>query len=463
MTFSALDSLLLGPLFATEAMRACFSEEAQLGAMLAAEAALARAEASVGLAPAELGRAVSAIPPGELDVAALGRTTALAGVPTIPFVKAVQGRLSPEMERAFHKGATTQDIMDTALVLQLRESLALICGDLVAVLDGLSLLAETHRTTPCVGRTYGQHAAPLSFGYKAAVWLAGVAEVAARLPDVSSRVLVASLAGPVGTLAALGAQGPIVADAFARELGLATAPIAWHVRRAAVVETGCWLAQLIGALAKIATDIVNLASTEVGEIEEPFVPGRGGSSAMPHKRNPVSSTVILAAHAAAPGNVMTLLTAMAAGHERPAGLWHGEWHALPTLFGLASGALREAAALTRGLKVNAARMLDNIGLTRGLLFADAAAGRLGGALGRETAHHLVEEAAAEVRQSSATLQAVLARDPLVIKTGIDLSETFDLSPAVFAAASWVDRSVASAQTTRAALLQWDSGRVNTAR
>jgi 3-carboxy-cis,cis-muconate cycloisomerase len=198
MTLSALDSALLGPLVATEAMRACFSDEARLGAMLAAEAALARAQSGLGLAPEGLAAAIEAVPRGALDPAALGLRTAVAGVPTIPFVKAVQERLPPELERSFHKGATTQDILDTALVLRLREALRLVAEDLDAILVGLARLAEAHRATPCVGRTYGQHAAPLTFGFKAAVWLSGMAEAAARLPELRGRLLVASLGGPVG-------------------------------------------------------------------------------------------------------------------------------------------------------------------------------------------------------------------------------------------------------------------------
>src|SRR4051794_19330536 len=326
MSFSALDSELVGPLFATEAMRAVFSDRARLAAMLRTEAALARAEARCGLAPEALAAAIEAIPAEDLDIAALGQGTALAGVPTIPFVKAVQGRLPKELERGFHKGATTQDIVDTALVLQMRDALALIEADLKAIVTALVALAQRHRTAPCVGRTYGQHAAPVTFGYKAAVWCLGIAEVAEQLPWLKSRILVASLAGPVGTLAGLGDKGPAVADAFAEELGLGAAPIAWHARRARMAETGAWLAVVIGALSKMAADVAHLASTEVGEVAEPFVKGRGGSSAMPHKRNPVGSTVILAAQAAAPGHVMTLLHAMPAAHERPAGLWHAEWH-----------------------------------------------------------------------------------------------------------------------------------------
>jgi len=446
MTFSAVDSALLGPLFATVAMRDVFSDRARLAAMLTAEAALARAQARRGLVPDALAPAIEAISADSLDLAALGEQTALSGVPTIPFVRAVQARLPKDLGRAFHKGATTQDILDTALVLQIRAALALVTRDLDAILAGLAVLAGAHRDMPCVGRTYGQHAAPLTFGFKAAVWLAGVADMAERLPGLRSRLLVASLGGPVGTLAGLGTHGPAVADAFAQALGLGAAPIAWHTRRAGMAEAGAWLATLMGALAKMATDIAHLASTEVAEVAEPWVPGRGGSSAMPHKRNPVSCTVILAAASASKGHVTTLLDAMASAHERPPGLWHAEWHALPTLFGLASGALQEAASLAQGLVVDAPRMRANIDLTRGLLFADAAAARLSPLLGREAAHARIEHAADEVRRTGDTLQAVLARDPALHDA--DLAAAFDLTPAIAAAGPWVDRALTHAAAVR---------------
>ncbi len=446
MTFSAVDSALLGPLFATVAMRDVFSDRARLATMLTAEAALARAQARLGLVPDALAPAIEAINADSFDLAALGERTALSGVPTIPFVRAVQARLPKDLERAFHKGASTQDILDTALVLQIRAALALVTRDLDAILAGLAVLAGAHRDTPYVGRTYGQHAAPLTFGFKAAVWLAGVADVAERLPGLRSRLLVASLGGPVGTLAGLGTHGPAVADAFAQALGLGAAPIAWHTRRAGMAEAGAWLATLMGALAKMATDIAHLASTEVAEVAEPWVPGRGGSSAMPHKRNPVSCTVILAAVSASKGHVTTLLDAMASANERPPGLWHAEWHALPTLFGLASGALQEAASLAQGLVVDAPRMRANIDLTRGLLFADAAAARLSPLMGREAAHARIEHAADEVRRTGDTLQAVLARDPALYDA--DLAAAFDLTPAIAAAGPWVDRALTHAAAVR---------------
>jgi 3-carboxy-cis,cis-muconate cycloisomerase len=443
MTFSPIDSALLGPLFATDAMRAVFSDRARIAAMLRMEAALARAEARLGLVPDALAPAVAAIGPDAFDLPEIGDQTVLSGVPTIPFVKAVQQKLPKELEPFFHKGATTQDIADTALVLQMRAAFALIARDLDAVLDRFAELAREHRSTPCVGRTYGQHAAPLTFGYKVAVWAVGIAEAAERLPWLCERTLTASLGGPVGTLAGLGDKGPAVAEAFAEELGLAAAPIAWHSLRARMAETGAWLAILMGALAKMATDVAHLASTEVGELAEPFVPGRGGSSAMPHKRNPVSATVILSAHMAAKAHVATLLDAMAAAHERPAGAWHAEWHALPYLFGLASGSLQEARGLSDGLVVKAERMRRNIDATAGLLFADVVAARLAPSLGRERAHRLLEQAAGRVRTSGLSLPEVLRTDAELSRDvpAEILASAFDPTPAVDAAAPWVDRAL----------------------
>lgn len=440
MTFSPLDSALTGNLLASEAMREVFSDRARLAAMLTMEAALARAQASLGLAPAGLADAIAAIVPSDLDLPRLGEHTAIAGVPTIPFVKAVQAQLPAELEAAFHRGATTQDVLDTALVLQIREALDLISADIDAILADLANLAYAHRATPCTGRTYGQHAAPVTFGFKVAIWHAGLADALGALPNLRARVLTASLGGPVGTLGGLKEQGPAVLKAFAAELGLNAPAIAWHVLRGRIAETGAWLALVLGALAKIATDVAHLSSTEVGEVAEPYVLGRGGSSAMPHKRNPVSATVILSAHAAAGGHVTTLLQAMAAAHERPAGLWHAEWHALPILFGLASGALKEARALAQGLEVNSGRMEMNLALTRGLLFADAAAARLAVQLGRERAHDLVEAAASAVRDGQAPdLQAALQADPAT--EGVSLAGVFDLAPAVAASATWVSQAL----------------------
>jgi 3-carboxy-cis,cis-muconate cycloisomerase len=450
MPFSPLDSRLLGPLFVRPPMARVFDDTTLIAAMLRVEAALARAEAAVGLVPHELVDALEQLTPADFNLDALGRGTGLAGVPAIPFVKTLQIKLPRDLEPYAHKGATTQDIADTAFVLQMRQAFTLLADDLAGILAGLAKLAERHMRTPCVGRTYGQQAAPVSFGYKVAVWLAGIAEAAARFEEVRGRALVASLGGPVGTLAGLGALGPAVLDQFAAELGLGRPPIAWHVRRAGFAEVGTMLATLLGALGKMAADIAFMAATEVGEVAEPWVKGRGGSSSMPHKRNPVGATVILAAAENAVGLASTLLRSLPATEGRPVGAWHAEWHALPQLFGLASGALAEARTIAEGLEVDAERMLANLNLTRGLIFADGAAAVLAPLMGRGRAHDLVEAAAQTVRRDRVTLgQAILAApncpDALDHAT---LAAALDPTAAIDAAAQWVPPVILEAHRVR---------------
>jgi 3-carboxy-cis,cis-muconate cycloisomerase len=453
MTFSALDSFILGPLFATAEMRAIFSDEARLRSFLRAEEALARAEAAFGVVPEELAPAIAALTPAGFDMQALVQGTVLAGMPVIPFVAALQSALSPGLRGHVHRGATTQDIVDTGLVLQMRDAFGLIEGALADLLQALEDLATRHVKVPCAGRTYGQHAAPVTFGFKAATWLGGLTSAASDLPALKAKVLLASLGGPVGTLASLGEKGPAIAKAYADDLGLGAAPLVWHTDRTPMARTGAWLVLLLGALAKMAGDIVQLASTDVGEAAEPYQRGRGGSSAMPHKRNPVSSTIIIAAHEAAPGHLTTLNIAMRAAQERPAGEWQAEWHALPQLFGLASGALHEAVSLARGIEVYPERMLSNLGLTKGLLFAEGVAALLGNALGRAKAHVLVEEAAGEVRASGASLQEVLAREHFASSIkDCPIGEAFDLDPHIAACAHWVEAAVKASQSVRAVLI-----------
>jgi 3-carboxy-cis,cis-muconate cycloisomerase len=443
MTFSALDSELTGPLFATAEMAAVFSDRARLAAMLRVEEALARAEAASRLAPKGLAAAIRRVSPDDFDLAALGAATASAGVPAIPFVKALEAKLTERLRGHLHFGATSQDLLDTALVLQIGDALDLIEADLAAIVAGLSKMARAHRKTPQIGRTYGQHAAPITFGYTAAVWLAGIAEVAADLPRLRDRLAVISLDGPVGTLPALSNRGVAVRHAFAQQLNLTGPAAPWHTLRARPAEVGAWLAILLGALAKMAADVAFLASTEVGEVAEPSAPGRGGSSAMPHKQNPVSSTVILASHAAAAGHLVTLVNAMAAPGQRPAGAWHSEWLVLPQLFGLASGALREARRLAEGLLVDRKRMRANQEMTRGLIFAGAAAGCLSPKLGRDSAHRLVEKASNIVRATGRPLNEVLVADASIpAALNRDLSAAFDLAPAIAAAAAVTDRILA---------------------
>ncbi len=448
MAFSSLDSQLTGPLFRTEEIAAVFSDRARLSAMLRVEAALARVQARAGLVSSGLADAIASISPDDFDLATLGRETELAGVPVIPFVKAVQTRLPRDLERGFHFGATTQDIADTALALQMRDALALLATDLAAVMAGMATLAERHRTTPCIGRTYLQHAAPVTFGFKMASRLAGLTGIAARLPALKRTSLLVSLGGPVGNLTALGAEGPALVNALAKELGLSAPLIALHAQRAPMADLAQWLAQLCGALGAWGQDIVHLASTEVAEVSEPYVQGRGGSSAMPHKRNPVSATVLVAAATTAPGLAVTALAAMSALHERPAGAWHAEWSVLPQLFGLASGALREARRLAEGLEVHPARMRANIDLTRGLIFADAVSAALAPLRGRAAAYRLVEEAAHQLRVNNSDLRTVLMAGALSADECAAIEKSFMLEPAIAAAAQWVGPVCKRAQSVR---------------
>jgi 3-carboxy-cis,cis-muconate cycloisomerase len=437
MSFSPLDSALTGPLFVTPAMRAIFTDEARIAAMLAFETALARAQAEAGIADAALPEALAAITPADFDLPALGAETALAGVPVIPFVAHLRALLPPACARDLHKGATTQDVLDTALVLQIRDGLKALAPDLRGLVEALHLRAQEHAHSVCAGRSYGQHAAPVTFGFKLAIWLGDICDALAALDDARPGALKLSLAGPVGTLTGMGPpdQAFAIRARMAEILGLTDTPLSWHARRGGLARLADALRQMLSALAHMAGDLAHLASTEVGEIAEPHQPGRGGSSAMPHKRNPVSCTVILAAQAQARGLAGAFDTAAIGAHERPAGAWHGEWQVLPMLLGLASGALREGRVLAQGMEIDATRMRTNIDATRGLLFADAASALLTRDMGAAEAKAAVTRAADRVRAEEIDLI-----DALSAETGRDqddLAPAFSLDPAITAAAAHV--------------------------
>lgn len=453
MSFSALDSTLSGPLFVPPMMVEIWSDQSLLAAMLKVEWALALAQTKNGLCPPGVAEALAALGPADFDLGALGQATALAGVPTIPFVNALRKKVPQACEPFVHKGATTQDVLDTALMVQAAQSMDNLVPQMIEVISALSQLASRHAQTPCVGRSYGQHAVPVSFGYKVAVWLSGMCDVVTPWPVLAPTILKASLAGPVGTLSGRSAAHSKAAQEYARLLGLHFDPVPWHVRRYPVTALAGFLTQLLGALAKMAEDIVHLSSTEVAEVSEPFIDGRGGSSAMPHKRNPVAATVMIAAFQAALGLQHSVVSGLAASHERPAGRWHGEWHALPQLFGLAAGALLEAKRLAEGMEVDANRMRANLDQTRGLIYADAVASALAVDLGASRAHHLIEQAAGTVRQSGRSLHDVVSEWSELPDSfkGDRLKSLFDPMPAVQAAALIVPAARAQAMQAIAAL------------
>ena len=395
-------------------MRAIFSDAYLLECMLRFELSLARALGKAGIAPPSAVTAVQNARAGQFNFEELAAQAKLAGNLAIPFVKALTSlaeNVDREGAKFVHWGATSQDVQDTALVLQLRDALAQFDSDLSKLCDALARLAEKHATTYLAGRTWLQQGSPVTFGLKAAGWLSAIERHRARLAATAKRVEVLQFGGSVGTLAALGPLGPEVSRALADDLKLRVPDMPWHTQRDAIAEVGTNLGLLTGTLAKIARDVSLLMQTEVGEAFEPAEPGRGGSSTMPHKRNPVESAAILAAGLRVPGLVSTMLAAMVQEHERGLGGWHAEWETLPEICLLASGALRHTITMIAGLEIDKDRMRRNLELTHGLIFAEAVSAALAQHLGRAAAHELVEAASLRAIQKKQHLRAALLEDP----------------------------------------------------
>jgi 3-carboxy-cis,cis-muconate cycloisomerase len=410
---------LLDALFTTNDMREIFSDHRRLQSMLNFEAALARALARAGVAPKEVVAAIESQCDANLfSIETLAHEAALAGNVAIPMVKQLTSLVAKFDEKAaafVHYGATSQDAIDTGLVLQLREALELIGDGLSKISSALVRLIETHDSTLVVGRTWLQHAPPVTLSLKAAGWLSAIERHHARLNQTQKDVLVIQFGGAVGTLAALGDRGLAVASALADELKLGLPDLPWHAHRDRVAEVATTLGLLIGSLGKIARDISLMAQTEVGELSEPVVPGRGGSSTMPHKQNPVGCAVILSAAIRVPPLVSTMLTSMVQEHERGLGGWHAEWETLPEICMLAGGAVAQASQILVGLEIHEKRMLENVNATHGLIFAEAVAMVLRKHVGGSEAHELLEHASRRVVAENRSLREVLLDDTRVRK------------------------------------------------
>ena len=434
--------------FTARDMREVFCDQGRVQAMLDVEAALARAEARVGLIPA------SAVAPIEnacradlYDFAALGEAIATAGNSAIPLVKALGKQIAAtdaEAERYVHLGATSQDVMDTGLVLQLRQALDLIESDLAQLADSLAAQAQRHAATPMAGRTWLQHATPVTLGMKIAGWLGAVTRSRQRLRELKPRLLVLQFGGASGTLAALGEQALPIAQALAEELQLTLPEQPWHTQRDRVVEFGAVLGLIAGSLGKLGRDISLLMQTEAAEVFEPSAPGKGGSSTMPHKRNPVGAAVLIGAATRVPGLVSTLFSAMPQEHERSLGLWHAEWETLPEICCLVSGSLQQARLLADGLEVDAARMARNLDLTQGLVLAEAVSIVLAQRVGRDTAHHLLEQCCKRAVAEQRHLRAVLGDEPQVTAqlSSAELDNLLNPAHYLGQAQVWVERAVA---------------------
>lgn len=441
MPVSVLESTLFKDMFGTAAMRAVFDDAATVRRYVETEVALARVQGRLGVIPAEAARAIEArADASALDMALLREETEIVGYPILPLVHQLSRQCGAEGEY-LHWGATTQDIMDTATVLQVREALELVDADLEALDAILDSLAAQYRDTPMAGRTHLQHALPITFGYKAAVWLLMLRRHRERLAQLRPRVLIGQFGGAAGTLASLGDQGLAVHGALMRELGLGAAPVTWHVARDGLAETVQFLALVCGSLGKIAVDIMLMMTNELGEAFEPFVKGRGASSTMPQKRNPISCELMWAASKTVRQHAGLALDAMLQDFERATGPWHIEWSAVPEAFVLTAGSLRQARFMLGGLEVDAPRMARNLDLSGGLIVAEAVMMGLAPHIGRQTAHDVVYDACRAAATSRRRLADVLREDARVAqRLGADQIERLcDPAHYLGAAPQMVDR------------------------
>jgi 3-carboxy-cis,cis-muconate cycloisomerase len=449
MTDFLAGSALYGPLFATATMRAVCADTARIQRMLDTEAALARAEAAVGVIPSGAAALISAACRAErYDAVALGEAATTAGNVVIPLVQALTAEVAKTdalAARYVHWGATSQDIIDTALVLELRAALDLLDVDLQSAVAGFVALAEKHRATPLAGRTWLQHAVPIPLGLKCAGYAGALRRAQVRLAELRAHALVLQFGGAAGTLAALGSAGLAVSERMGAELGLTVPEAPWHAQRDRLAEVAASLAVLVGSCGKIARDITLLMQTEIAEAFEPAAPGRGGSSTMPQKRNPVAATMALAAATIVPNLAATLFSAQVGEHERATGAWQAEWSTFPALLLVVSGAVRAIAEIAEGLDVDAERMRCNLDITHGQIMAEAVMMALAAKIGRQEAHHLIAAASRTAAAESRPLHDVLASNPKIAQhlDPAELSRLFDPLAYQGASQTFIDRLIAT--------------------
>ncbi|MGO9697884.1 MAG: 3-carboxy-cis,cis-muconate cycloisomerase [Xanthobacteraceae bacterium] len=416
MSATAIDSAVFRNIFSTEAMRRLFSDESRVQKYLDFEAALARAQARLNIIPPNAAEEiVHHCNAAEIDFVKLERQTAHIGYPVLPVVQQLVVLCRDGLGEWCHWGATTQDVTDTATVLQIREALTLVEADIDGVADALAGLARKYRDTPMAGRSNLQQAVPITFGYKMATVLAAFERHKQRLRQLRARVLVGEFGGAAGTLASLGGRGLEVQAELMKELKLGIPAIAWHTVRDTIAEVGCFLGLVAGTCGKIALDVKLMMQTEVEEVYEPFAEGRGSSSTMPQKRNPISSVYITALNSVVRQQVATLLDAMVEDHERATGPWEIEWIVLPEIFCLTAGLLSQTLFVLNGLQVDERKMRTNLDLTKGLIVSEAVMMGLGPYLGRQYAHDLVYDICRNVIATGRPLVDLLAENEEVSK------------------------------------------------
>jgi 3-carboxy-cis,cis-muconate cycloisomerase len=445
MSINPADSEIFGALYGTDEIRVLFADRTHLQFMLDVEAALARAEAKLGLVPGTAADSITRAARVEnLRLDYIADSTRRVGYPVVAIVKELSRAAGVEAARFIHLGATTQDILDTAIVLQLREVFAILRRDLTALARSLAARAVRYRDTPMAGRTHLQHAVPITFGLKCAVWASPLISHLERLDQAARRILVVQVGGAAGTLAALGTNGSAVAEALARELALGVPPIPWHAQRDGFAEMSTILGLICGSLSKFALDVTLMMQTEVAEISEPHEDGRGGSTTMPQKRNPIASEYILAATRAVHALVPVMLGAMTSDHERSTGPWQAESLALPQCVALTAGALSRARSIADGMTVDVERMRRNLDLTSGLIMAEAVTTAIVPALGRAAANTVVARACNRAIEKRIPLAAVLRDDPELrpLLSDAEIDRLTDPTAYLGSAGAFVDKVVA---------------------
>jgi len=412
MSVNPAESEIWGSLYGTREMREIFSDRTHLQCMLDVEAALARAQAKLGLVPAHVAEAITTAAKVEnVRLDRIAASTRTVGYPVVGVVKELSHAAGEEAARYIHLGATTQDILDTVLVLQMRRACSNLRRDLLAFARKLVEQAVRYRNTPMAGRTHLQHAVPITFGLKCAVWAAPLATHIERLDAATRRAFVVEFGGAAGTLAPLGANGLAVVEALAQELDLGVPDLPWHVVRDGLAEMVAFLGLICGTVAKFALDITLLTQTEVAEVFEPHEAGRGGSSTMPQKRNPIASEYILAAARGVHALIPLMFGAMVQDYERGTGPWQTEPLVIPQCFVLTAGALVHARAIAEGMNVDVERMRQNLTATGGLIMAEAVAAALTPAVGRAAAEEALARACDRAIAEGRTLSETLHDDP----------------------------------------------------
>jgi 3-carboxy-cis,cis-muconate cycloisomerase len=406
---TVLDSTIFGPLFSDAEVSAIFTDEALVRALVDVEKALARAEARAGVIAANYAEAIGKASADKIDLAALTKGTIGSGFPIIALVQDLRKQVGAEAAPFVHWGATTQDIMDTACVLQLRSAVNVIRPRLSDIARHLSALADRHRTTVLAGRTHGQQALPISFGFKVASWLAPLLRHSERLDEVSLRPFWVQFGGAAGTLAALGDKGLAVMRELADELDLAVPLMPWHAQRDNLVEFAGWLSLVTGTLGKMAQDVILLAQTEVGEAGESAEEGRGGSSTMPQKSNPIISELVLAAARTNAALLSAMHHAQIQEHERATHGWQVEWLTLPQMITLTGGALKHALYLAKNLQVDTTAMRANIARANDVILAEACVFALAKGMPRPKAEELVKKACQAVVSENRPLVEIVQR------------------------------------------------------